>query len=493
MTTVNWRILFRREFPVVLGSRLRSVFPFWVVASLAISPFLVFPLAESAHFYDNQRLVEISCALFALVLIWFQWVDEVAFPQLLGRPLMSLLALFFLLGMVSSGTAYSPRHAFFEWTNLLLLFAVMWLVAAEVGVKGDLLLDKLLMLCGLACALYLLLEITIYLSILKAGIQPEPAQLILGFDNYRFLNYVQTIALSMLGLLAARLPERGRRLFWWGITALWWTLLFVSAGRGTFVGLTVAVVLVWCALGKSAVAWCRAMLFAGLAGLLAYLFFYVLIPVAQGLAPFGLLFTTVERSVENPTSSRVELWIRSLEMVAEDPWLGAGPLHFAHYGRDLEIGASPHSWLFQIASEWGLPALLLLFAVLALAIFKLWQLRKTIAAKDQDTLTAWLVTGLAILVDGLVSGLIVMPTSQLWIALYVGCAWGWTCSRSPPLQTVVFRPTRVHSVLMTVCALLLMYAMVNGIWPELTEINVRNSANSETKGLFPRIFSNGNF
>ena len=478
---------------MVWGDKLTSVFPFFVVMSLAISPFLVFPFVSGAHFYDNQRLVEIFCVLFALVLVWFQWVHGAAIPQLLGRPLMLLLALFFLLGLASSGTAYSPRHAFLDWANLLLLFGAAWLVAAEISAKGEQLLDKLLLFCGLACAAYLLLEIAIYLSVLKAGIQPKPSQLIVGFDNYRFFNYVQTIALPMLGLLAARLPERGRRLFWWGITALWWMLLYVSAGRGTFVGLTVAIAVVWCALGKSAWAWCRAMLLAALAGLLAYLFFYVFIPVARGLAPFGLLLTTVERSVENPTSSRLQLWIRALEMVAEDPWLGAGPLHFAHYGRDLEISASPHGWPFQIGSEWGLPALLVLCGALALALFKLWQLRKLVAAKDQSTLTAWLVTGLAILVDGVVSGLIVMPTSQLWIALYVGCAWGWTCARSPTVKTVDLRPSKVRLVCVTLAALLLIYAVAGGIWPELKGLGFTDACYSERTLRFPRIFIDGGF
>lgn len=478
---------------MALSIKLRSVFPFWVVASLAMSPLLVFPLVSGAHFYDNQRLIEISCVLFALVAIWTQLIHASAIPQLLCRPLPLLLALFFLLGLVSSSTAYSPRHAFLEWANLLLLCGAAWLVATEISAKGDLLLDKVLMLCGLACAAYLLLEIAIYLSVLKAGVQPKPSQLIVGFDNYRSFNYVQTISLPMLGLLAARMPDRGRRLFWWGITALWWMLLFVSAGRGTFFGLTVAIAVVLCALGKSAWAWCRAMLLVGLAGLLAYLFFYVFIPVARGLAPFGLLLTTVERSVENPTSSRLQLWIRSLEMVGKDPWLGAGPLHFAHYGRDLQLGSSPHNWPLQIGSEWGLPALLVLCGALALALFKLWQLRKVVAAKDQSTLTAWLVTGLAILGDGVVSGLIVMPTSQLWIALYVGCAWGWTYSLSPIVKTVDFQLSAVHRIFISLCVLLLMYALVNGIWPELKELNLLNGFYSGKKILAPRIFSNGSF
>ena len=374
-----------------------------------------------------------------------------------------------------------------------MLFGVAWLVAAEISVKGDLLLDKVLMLCGLACAVYLLLEVAIYISVLKAGVQPKPSQLIVGFDNYRFLNYVQTISLPMLGLMAARMPDRGRQLFWWGITALWWMLLFVSAGRGTFVGLTVAMAMVWCSLPKVAGAWCRSMLLAGLAGLLAYLFFYAAIPLLRGLEPFGLLVTTAERTLANPTSGRLQLWIRALEMVGEYPWLGAGPLHFAHYDRDLQTGASPHDWLLQIGSEWGMPALFLLCGVLALAVHKLWQLRKIISVKEQDTLTAWLVTGLAILVDGLVSGLIVMPTSQLWIALYVGCAWGWTYSLSPSFKTIDIRPSRVHFVLLTLGALLMIYALVNGIWPELKELNVRNDFYPETKVLYPRIFSNGSF
>lgn len=472
---------------------LRSVFPFWLAAALVISPFLVVPLVSGAHFYDNQRLIEISCVLFALVLISFQLINGASIPLLLSRPITGLLALFFLLGLVSSSIAYAPRHAFFEWANLLLLIGVSWLVAAEISAKGDLLLDKLLMLCGLACAVYLLLEVVIYISVLKAGVQPKPSQLIVGFDNYRSFNYVQTISLPMLGLMAARMPDRGRQLFWWVITALWWMLLFVSAGRGTFVGLTAAIAIVWYTLPKAAGAWCRAMLLAGLAGLVAYLFFYAVIPLIQGLEPFGLFFTTAERTMASPTSGRLLLWTRALEMIRENPWLGAGPQHFAHYGRDLQLGSSPHNWPLQMGSEWGMPALLMLNGVLALAMLKLWQLRKIISARDQDTLTVWLVTGWAILVDGLVSGLIVMPTSQLWIALYVGCAWGWTCSLSPSVKTIDFRPSAIHRGLIILGALLMMYALLNGIWPSLLELSASNASYSKDTVLAPRIFSNGSF
>lgn len=472
---------------------LRSVFLFWVATSLVISPFLVFPLVSGAYFYDNQRLIEISCVLFALVLVWFQLIHGSTIPLLLSRPVTLLLALLFLLGLVSSSTAYSPRHALLEWTNLLLLLCVSWLVASDISAKGDQLLDKVLMLCGLACAAYLLLEIAIYISVLKSGVQPKPAQLIVGFDNYRFLNHVQTISLPLLGLMAARMLDRGSKFFWWVVTALWWMLLFLTAGRGTFVGQTVAIAMVWFSMRQAAGAWCRAMLLAGLAGLVAYLFFYVAVPLLLGLEPFGLFFTTAARTLENPTSGRLLLWARALEMIREYPWFGAGPLHFAHYGRDLGIGSSPHSWPLQIASEWGMPALLLLCGMLALAMRKLLRLRTTITERDQDTLTVWLVTGWAILVDGLVSGLIVMPTSQLWIALYVGCAWGWTHSRSPSVKTIDFRPSVVPLVIISLAALLMIYALVNGIWPELKELSVLNASYAKDTVLAPRVFSNGSF
>lgn len=87
----------------------------------------------------------------------------------------------------------------------------------------------------------------------------------------------------------------------------------------------------------------------------------------------------VQRSVESPASSRTVLWWRAWELVAAHPFLGVGPLHFAHDSAALNLPAHPHNWVMQIGAEWGLPALL---------------------------------------VDGLLSGLIVMPVSQLLIVLY---------------------------------------------------------------------------
>ncbi len=466
----------------------------WVAVSLLVSPFLVFPLVKGAGLYDNQRLVQTSCALFALLVGVRQWVRGAARPLLWDRQIVSLLGLFLLLGLVSSALAHSPRHAFFEWVNLLLMLGMSWVVASQVSSRGEALLDKLLLAAGLACAAYLLLEILVYLSWLKAGVRPSPRQLIVGYNNYRFFNHVQTISLPLLGLLAARMLSRDRKLFWWGITALWWMLLFVGLGRGTLTGMAAGIAMTWLLLRQTAAPWCRTLLWSAAGGLAAYLVLYALIPVSLGMEPFGLFFSGAERSIGNPGSGRLQLWSRALEMTVATPWLGAGPAHFAHYGRDLSGGnAHPHNWVLQIGSEWGLPALLALIGAVALAMRRLWQLRTEIAPQDQDTLTAWLVTGWAILVDGLVSGLLVMPTSLLWIGFYVGCAWGWVVSRASPAENMAPRLSILKRCAGGAVTLLLIYGLLRSVWPDVLGFSTRQPVEQDNPVYRPRIWQDGLF
>ncbi|NKI71931.1 hypothetical protein GN109_21130 [Collimonas pratensis] len=67
------------------------------------------------------------------------------------------------------------------------------LVASKIAAKGDALLEQLLRLCGIGCAFYILVEIVVYAGLIKLGGQPVNARLIFGFDNYRFLNHIQTV------------------------------------------------------------------------------------------------------------------------------------------------------------------------------------------------------------------------------------------------------------------------------------------------------------
>ncbi|WP_164840469.1 O-antigen ligase family protein [Collimonas arenae] len=472
-----------------------------IVIAGVLSTILVFSVAPGVGFYDNQRFFETLCTLLTAIFSCSYLFRFASFLRLCNSNLISQILLFFLLGAVSSIFAHSPRYALFEWANFLLLLAMLYLVALELATKNTPLLNQILRLCALGCAAYILLEIIVYMALIIKGTQPPNESFIFGFDNYRFFNHVQTITLPLLALLICRSSGSKQNIFAWAVTSIWWTLLFVTAGRGTFIGLLAGMFVTWFCLRKDALQWCRTMLWSALIGLGIYILFYVLVPLSLGLQPFGFLFSVVDRTMENPSSSRWALWARAWELMLAHPWLGVGPLHFAHYGRDLQLGAHPHNWILQIGCEWGIPALLCLMAAIGLGLKRLLAVRQYLDTKDvknHTTLAAWLTIGVAILVDGLVSGLIVMPTSQLWIALYIGCAWGWTASMTPAAQVTTVRLSMTMRVGGIVILLASIYFLFNGLWPEILNLPAYEEQNLQ-KELYPhpllrpRIWAGGYF
>ena len=486
----------RRRFPQ------RTAISYLIVVMAAASPFFAFPLIGGFGFYDNQRLIEIFCVIVAAIFFSVRLIQDQHMPIRYDSATFKLMALFITLGFVSSTMAYAPRYAFFEWSNFLLLFALSYLIASEIAVKGDALLEHILRLCMLGCAAYIFVEIIIYVVAIKIGHQPQDTMLIFGFDNYRFFNHVQTTTLPLLVLTVYLSNNRKIKMLTLSVASLWWALLFVSAGRGTFMGLLVGLSVVWLCLRQDALPWCRIMLWSALIGLGIYFLFYVLIPLSLGLQPFGFLFSLFGRTIENPDSGRWPLWMRAYEMILKHPWFGMGPIHFAHFGRDVQNGAHPHNWILQIACEWGTPALFCLVTIVALGFKRLLMVRQYLAPSDVKNrlmLAAWLTTGVAILVDGLVSGLIVMPTSQLWIALYIGCAWGWVVSITPAQSDATklgcsgtVRICGLVGILVTI------YFLVNGLWPEIHNLPFYESQSLQ-KDLYPssilrpRIWAGGYF
>ncbi|SFD19896.1 O-antigen ligase [Collimonas sp. OK412] len=480
-----------------------STFPvaYLVVVAALLSPLLLFPLIPGSGFHDNQRIVEVFCSITVIIVFAVYLVRN----RLVNRPgdffLIGLLAIFFVLGLVSSLFAYSTRHALFEWANSLSLFGMSCFIAREMLRKGDVFLDQILRLCGIGCVFYIFVEAVVYAVLIASGKQPPNGALIFGFDNYRFFNHVQTVTLPLLCLWVSRTDSGGKKMFAWSVASIWWTLLFLSTGRGTFIGVLAGVCVTLFYFRKTAFPWCRLMLWTALAGLGLYFLFYVLVPISLGLQPFGFLFSVVDRTIENPASSRWPLWRRAWEMTLAHPWLGAGPLHFAHYGRDVQIGAHPHNWVLQIASEWGIPALICLMTAIALGLKKLLAVREHLEPTDSKnylTLAALLTIAVAILVDGLVSGLIVMPTSQLWIVLYVGCAWGWVASMTQVKAATTMRLFPAMRIGGLIGAVMLIYFLGVGLWPEIGNLPFYEEKNLQkdiyTNPVYrPRIWLGGYF
>lgn len=447
--------------------------------------------------HDEQRIAEVLFLFAAGALLAFQGGPACALRRA-GRRICIGLGIFFTTGAISSSLAFSPSHAVYEWGSLLLLTMMALAIAGSLARSPSAIVPVLRVFCAIAAA-YAFEIVVIYFSVWALGNQPDVNAFSPGFNNRRHFNHVETVGLPLLMLAYMLTPAASRlRWLWMATASIWWAVLFVDAGRGTMVALAAGCVVLVAVQRHAALSMLRAMILGALAGIAVYLLFFWAAPKAMGLQPFGVLSGMVERSVNDPASARQFLWKRALELIGAHPWLGVGPLHFAHYAAPLRVGSHPHDWILQIGVEWGIPALLALCFTLALAARGLWRARTRLQPTDtagQNMLSAWVLIGTAALVDGLVSGTIVMPQSQLMLVLYAGCAIGWAWSLKAPADGAC---APWHGAVASSVVLAAMLALAYGMAPQFADKLAHNkptAAEVQANGtvLWPRQWLLGYF
>jgi O-antigen ligase len=452
--------------------------------------------------HDQQRALEV---VFLLAFAGFM----LASPGRLGRALprgrvaSGSLACFFILGAIASISALSARFAFYEVASLFLLLLVGLAVADEIAATGTDGLVRVLQAMAGICLLYGFKVVVVYVSVFAVGLQPDALAFTPGFNNYRFFNHTQTVTLPLLVALIVLAP-RGTMIRWaWTLlTALWWALIAVTSARGTLLGLVVGCIVALALRRRHAGAFLKTMALTAVGGAVIYVVFFFLIPEAAGFHPFGVLARTVERTVANPDSGRMALWIRAVDMIAQHPLLGVGPLHFAHSVVDPTMASHPHDWALQIGAEWGLPALLCLCLAIGSGTRALARSGARIPDSDvrnRAILAALLVTGAAILVDGMVSGSLVMPQSQLAIALYLGCAVGWNRALGVGSDAVPAQLPMAWRVGAAAVVAAAMLALAAGVWPEIVDrangepLTAQQEAANHGYAYWPRLWRAGRF
>lgn len=416
--------------------------------------------------HDHQRLVEIGAVLVdgAVVLAGYR----TTVPDLFGGIPGKAVAAFFILGILGAVSAYSPRFASFEVANLFLLYQLAATVAAEIAHHGQRSIVTVLRWLGAACAPYVFLFLVAYVGALHLGNPFAPNDFTTNFSNIRFFNHTQTSTLPLLILLCCLTPRVSRlRWLWLAVTTYWWMALFATTGRGTLLGMAAGCVAVAILARRRAASYLRQVALTAALGLLVYIIFLIAVPALLGVEGMRSFSYAIERTASDPVSGRTLLWHQALTLIAQHPWLGVGPMHFAHHAGHLHIGAHPHDWLLQVAVEWGLPALLCLLIAVVLGLRALLRTRARIRVDDTDNqamFCAVLVGSVAILVDGLVSGILVMPQSQLAIALFLGCAIGWRRSVSPATPAAI--PHGLWKVAGATLVIAAMVGVIAGIWPD---------------------------
>lgn len=238
-----------------------------------------------------------------------------------------------------------------------------------------------------------------------------------GFANRRFYGQFQTFTLPLVALPLLS-GEYGRKSRAWAfaLLAAWWMIAITGGTRGTWLGMaTAGFVMFWCgAQGRRWVRWQGLTMLVGL--VLYYLVFVVLC---------GWLGITVTNSASDrmttSLSARDIIWLQAWDMIKAQPLLGAGPMQFAD--RYNPIAAHPHQAILQWASEWGIPSALLVGGLVArglIATFVLIRQKCSPEMPVQLLRLCLFASLIGALTQSMVDGVIVMPYSQLCLAIAAG-------------------------------------------------------------------------
>ncbi len=324
-------------------------------------------------------------------------------------------------GVLSSLRAPATFYAFLEVGHFLLLFVMAGVIAAVVRRSPQQTDRWILGAVALSTMLYAVffgVGYGMHLTNEEIKIWPSNGT---NYANIRFFNHYQTWSLPLLGGILLSIPKdwnvaRGGVL---GLIALWWALIFASNVRGTIVAMGMAAVGVGLLFRRHVKPW---LLVQG-AGLLAGIGLYYLLFSTGGGPP------VVEKFSEGETySKRLQLWRTSLEMAWAHPWLGAGPMHFAWPPYRFATAGSPHNAFLQWLAEWGV---LSTGIMSGLAVWGGWRwmdqerrAAEAASAASNGVRVALVGSVLAASAHAMVSGLLVTPISQVFLALVGGWAWG---------------------------------------------------------------------
>jgi O-antigen ligase len=456
------------------------------IGPLRILPFLMFilvnvyyfhPLMSQYNFYDSRRLVEMAIllllgiSLFLIPSLRSAWIQ-----QFLNLPnlVRTLIAVFFIIGLVSASLAPLPKYAFLQvgWYGLLLIsgIATACLYQRAPSSFNRTVLITLLISIGFY-TVFALLSYCVGLfdhATKAASVYNFTSTSILawpGFVNPRFLLEFMSWTLAFLPLPILLYRDKFGLSLWlyYVIAGYYWCLAIANQSRLLPLQIIVVAVLLLILYRRAVWPWFKQQLIMFATGLVMY-----------GVL-FNLLLPTPQRDlVDYQDPVRVNIWHLAIKFLTEHPLLGVGPGHYPYYAYAYEqYAAHPHNAILMIAAEWGGIALLCLLAVTLWGFWRWIKVMPQAVKTNSDpavkfyaiTLTASICMGC---MDAMVSGVLVMPLSQAMIPLIMGWALGLYYSQRS-LQMV---PTNwlSHAIFMLI-VLAAMVFVILGVWPEVTELN----------------------
>ena len=403
----------------------------WALLAVAAYVFLApnVDFAPRLQWHDGQRLAELMLlgiivlanartpARHRIVSIWANlapWIRAALFAA-------------FVLGLVSAAQSHLPRWAMLEWGLLLLLLIVVLAVAAD-RLAGGANIDRwIIVILYATAAAYVVKMVVVYVAMLTVGARYgmvfNVRDLYTGFSNIRFFGHVQTMLIPFLMLPALWWTRTSLQRICVGIVpVLWWMLAVASGSRGTWVALAIGVFAVLLFGGPSGRRWIKWQITGLFCGLFCYAIFVMLVP--QLLEQPASFQHRAEDIIS--LSLRDVIWTSAINFSWENPLLGVGPMHFAYFANT--VAAHPHNAVLQFIAEWGFPAALLFTVVFATGgLTFAGRVRRIVTSPDARTgmiAVALLASLTGAAAQAMVDGVLVMPVSQILLAMMIGWALG---------------------------------------------------------------------
>jgi len=400
--------------------------------------------------YNEKRLLEISTLLLLVLVPLLSWARQSKWQQLLQQiptTAWALLSVIFILGSLSLKQSALMRMG---WNEFGLTFFIFFGITAVAALRKDNhALDTILIFAVtvMASLFFIRFELFRYLDVFslhmisnhefRAEWEPwvvakRSRELLSDFTHPRFFGQFQSWVIPLLTLPFLWSKKRFSKpifsLFFILPAACWITLLIFSGSRGPWLGLVAAIIITGVLLKKKALPWIISIVIAILGGSLIYWLLFSIQFEGPGIATH-----TAERLTS--LNSRSELWNAAWVMSRDYPLLGVGPQHFSyHLDKILTFRVGhPHMSVLKWAAEYGWISTLLLLSLIVWA-FSSW-IKKTKQSKLDDcdlnfrvALTASIITAAS---HSLVSGVMIMPLSQLMLVVIIGWIVGIHFSNHP--------------------------------------------------------------
>ena len=440
------------------------------VIGLSLIALSMLPFFMPSGFHDSQRLITVISMAFIVIY-------QLKNPIKQSPTTIWLLLLFLVLGSIVTLNSISIAWSSLEFILFITLTTSILLNKSTIHENT---IKHWVIIFSITQAIYILRGFLNYTFIILHNDKLDVWNIIDGFSNIRF--YAQFLSWTLPFIIAYLCFNKSEKYRSWiiAIAVSSWIMVLMSGTRAFIAGMAFSLLAtLWFTPGlwRSYTKWT---LLTGIWGIIGYILFIFIIPSLVGIDNNAALNSTVNRDFSN-SSGRVQIWIDTIHIILNNPYMGIGPMMTAMEG-SLNKVAHPHNFPLQLAAEWGIPFAIALGVVMVYVGIN-W--RKLIAFNPELReplalpITAAVSSAIA---ASMVDGLMVMPVSLFYMAMILGLATALWRNWTPNTHRIKI-PLGLTSIFLL--SALSLAAITTYQWQALSE------KNTSSYRLEPRFWADG--